>query len=141
MADILKCERHLRLPALCPQQVIVVALQFTVCEVIPAEKAARQHCSLEPACCYSRASVSVQQCGRLDKLLPISATFALERLMRFADSPFLELEELPESVNREVTLRILLLVNNAGRQCLFSGLTLEDFLLDRPRGNETINEA
>lgn len=61
--------------------------------------------------------------------------------MRFADSPFLELEELPESVNREVTLRILLLVNNAGRQCLFSGLTLEDFLLDRPRGNETINEA
>lgn len=61
--------------------------------------------------------------------------------MSFTEGLFLELEQLPQGIDGEMPFGILLLVDNARRQGLFGGLTLEDLLLDCPRGYETIDKA
>lgn len=61
--------------------------------------------------------------------------------MRLTDRAFLELEQLPERVDGEVPLCILLLVDDARGERLLAGLPLEDLFLDRARRDKTINEA
>ena len=88
-----------------------------------------------------RASVSVQQRRSFDELLPIFATLALECLVRLAERVLLELKQLPESVQREVSLNVLLLVHDRRRERLLVSLPLEDLLLNSTRGDETVDKT
>ena len=88
-----------------------------------------------------RASVSVQQRRSFDELLPIFATLALECLVRLAERVLLELKQLPESVQREVSLNVLFLVHDRRRERLLVSLPLEDLLLNRTGRDKTIHEA
>ena len=88
-----------------------------------------------------RASVSVQQRRSFDELLPIFATLALECLVRLAERVLLELKQLPESVQREVSLNVLFLVHDRRRERLLVSLPLEDLLLNSTRGDETVDET
>ena len=88
-----------------------------------------------------RASVSVQQRRSFDELLPILATLALECLVRLAERVLLELKQLPESVQREVSLNVLLLVHDRRRERLLVSLPLEDLLLNSTRGDETVDKT
>lgn len=88
-----------------------------------------------------RASVSVQQRRSFDELLPIFATLALECLVRLAERVLLELKQLSESVQREVSLNVLFLVHDRRRERLLVSLPLEDLLLNSTRGDETVDET
>ena len=52
--------------------------------------------------------------------------------MGFTKGVLVELEELSESVQGEMPLGVFFLVDDSGRQGLFVGLSLEDFLFDCP---------
>ena len=80
---------------------------------------------------HVRARVAVEQRRCFDELPAIFAPLALERLVRLAERLLVEEEELPQCVQREVPLGILLLVHNRGRECLLGRLPLKDLLLDR----------
>lgn len=61
--------------------------------------------------------------------------------MRLAERVLVEQEQLPERVEREMALRVLFLVYDAGRERLFVRLSLEDLLLDGTRGDEAVDET
>lgn len=60
-----------------------------------------------------RASVAIKQRRSLDELLPISASFALERVVRLTQGFLLVLEQLPQRFDGEVTFGIFLFIHNA----------------------------
>ena len=61
--------------------------------------------------------------------------------MGIAQRILVESKQLPQSVNREVSLGVLFLVNDTGGERLFVGLALEDLLFDRAGGDEPVDEA
>jgi len=65
-------------------------------------------------------------------LSPILASFAFKSVVGFTKGVLVELEELSESVQGEMPLGVFFLVDDSGRQGLFVGLSLEDFLFDCP---------
>ena len=62
---------------------------------------------------HSHAGITIQQCWRLDNLLPVPAPLAFECVVGLAERVFFEQEQLPEVVTRKMTLRILLLIHHA----------------------------
>jgi hypothetical protein len=58
-----------------------------------------------------------------------------------AQRVLVESKQLPESVNGEVSLSILLLVDDTGGERLLVGLALEDLLFDRAGGDEPVDKA
>jgi hypothetical protein len=96
MANKLKHKRNIRHAHLGPQQIVMIVLQLPIREMVP------------------RAPVPIQQRRRLDYLPPIFTPATLERLVRLAQGIFAELEELPKGVDREMSLRILFLVDDSG---------------------------
>ncbi len=61
--------------------------------------------------------------------------------MRLTKRVLVEEEQLPESIEREVTFRIFLLVHHSRRQSLLISLPLKDLLLDRTGGDEPVDET
>ena len=59
-------------------------------------------------------SITVQQRWGLDGLSPVLATLALESVVGLTERVLVELEELSESVKREVALCVFFLVDNGG---------------------------
>lgn len=51
--------------------------------------------------------------------------------MRVADGVFVEGEQLPQRVDREVSFCVLFLVHDSGGESLLACLSLEDLLFDR----------
>lgn len=90
---------------------------------------------------HVRARVSVQESRGLDELPPVSAPFALERLVRLTQRVLVEQEQLPERIEREVPLGVLFLVDDGGGERLLVRLPLEDLLLDRAGGDEAVYET
>lgn len=93
---------------------------------------------------YVRASITIQHGWGLDELLPVLAPLALEEVVRLqprrvsVESSIVargthlaggsvELEELSQVVTRVVSLDAFLLIDDARRQVLLVGLTLEDW--------------
>jgi len=58
------------------------------------------------------AEAAVQQLWRPDSLPPILASLAFKRIVRLAKGILVELEELSESVQREVSFCVFFLVDN-----------------------------
>ena len=103
MTDILEHSAHGLILRLLPQQQILYLTQRTILpiisEVIPT------------------ARITIQHRRRLDILFPIRLTpLTLKCIMRIARRTGLELEKLPERIEREVALHILRRVNDAGRE-------------------------
>jgi len=96
MTDKLENKRNLRQSNFCPQQIIVVVLQFRVCKMVPGTR------------------ISVQQRRGFDSLSPILASLAFKSIVGFAKRVLVELKELPESINREVPLGVFSLVDDGG---------------------------
>jgi uncharacterized membrane protein len=61
---------------------------------------------------YARAAVAVQQRLGLAHLATVCAAFALVSLVRLREGVLAEQEQLPKRVDREVALRVLLLVDD-----------------------------
>lgn len=79
----------------------------------------------------SRARVSVKKSRRLDHLLALAASFALEVVVGVALGVRVEEEELSKVVEGEVSFRrFCAVVDDAGGERLLVGLSLEDLLLD-----------
>ena len=74
----------------------MIVLQFSIREVVPS------------------TGVSVQQRGRFDGLFPVLASLAFESVVSFAKCVLIELKELSESIYREVSLGVFLLVDDGG---------------------------
>lgn len=90
---------------------------------------------------HLRACIAIQQSLRLHDLPPVLTPFALECLMSFAKGIFVEQEQLPEGIYREVPFRVFFLIYNSGRECLLVGLPLEDLLFNRPRRYESVHKT
>ena len=60
---------------------------------------------------HIRACIPIKQSRRFHDLFPILAPLAFESIVRLAHSLLIELEQLTKSVNREMPLSVLLLVN------------------------------
>ena len=143
VTDVLEHERHFRLAHFCPKEIVVVVLQFPIREMVPpvhSSELATPHGS-QSRNHHSRARVAVKQRGCFDELPAVPAPLALERLVRLAERVLLELKQLPEGVQREVSLNILLLVHDRRRERLLVSLPLEDLLLNSTRGDETVDKT
>jgi hypothetical protein len=130
MTDVLKYKRNLRKTYFGPQQVIMIILELSVCEVIPAlnKKSDGKSYHWEE---IVRASIPVQESRRFHNLLAIPASLALECVMRLAESSLVELEQLAKSTHREMPLRIFFFIHYSRRQGLLGSLTLEYLLFYR----------
>lgn len=140
MADILEDEGHLWQPDLGAQKVVVIVLELLVRKMIPPASNISAN-ELDGEGKGLRAGVAIQQRLRLHCLSPVLAPLALKRLMRLAERVLVEQEQLAQRVDREVALRVLFLVDDGGGQRLLVCLSLEDLLLDRPGGDETVYET
>ena len=78
---------------------------------------------------------------RLDKLPPILAPLTLKCIMCFAQRVLLELKQLSEHVDREVTFGIFGRIDDGRREGLLGRLALENLLFDGAVGYEAVNEA
>lgn len=96
MTDILENKRNLRQSHFCPQQIIVIVLQFRVSKVIPS------------------ASVPVQQRRRFDSLFSVLASLAFESVVGFTKGSLVKLEELSESIDGEVSFGVFFLIDDGG---------------------------
>jgi len=76
--------------------------------------------------------ITIQQCWGFNGLSSILAPLAFKSVVGFAKGVLVELKQLSQSVQREVSLGVFSFVNDSGRQGLFIGLPLEDFLFNRP---------
>ena len=101
MRDVLEDIRHLLVPQLRPQQVIVHLSQLLIREMVP------------------RACVTIEQRRRLDELPTAFTPLALVRIVRVAQRLAIELEQLPKIVLREMSGGIFCFVHNTGRKILF----------------------
>ena len=94
MTDKLENERNLRQSDFRSQQIIMIVLQLSIRKMIPS------------------TCITVQQRWRLDSLSPILASLAFKRIVGLAKGILVELEELSESVQREVPFCVFFLVDD-----------------------------
>lgn len=93
MRDVLEDIRDLGLTQLRPKEIVVHLAQFRVREMVPPGplcQLIRQKSSSDD----SRAGITVQQGGRFDKLLALSTSLALVRVVRVTQRFGVELEQL-----------------------------------------------
>ena len=114
------------LPAFLPEQQILNLIQppiLLVGHMIPCTRIAIKH----------RRS--------FDDLPPILASLAFESVMRIAVSIGLEVEQLLQPVQAEISFYVFDAVDDGRGERLFVRLALEDFLFDSPRDNEVVDET
>lgn len=140
MTNVLEDEGNLGVINLCAKKVVVVAFQLRVGKMIPTRDVSQlSWLVIGPR--HLRARVTIQQGATLNHLLPILASLAFKRVMRIANRVLIEREELSEGLEREMSLRILFLINHCGGQCLLGCLSLKDLLFNSSCGNETVDET
>ena len=115
--------------------------ELIVREVVPPISSYVRSCQTPATGDHVRACIAVQQRLRLEELLAVLATLALECLVRLAEGLIVVLEQLPEVVAREEPLDVFLLVYDSRRQRLLLRLPLENLLLDCARRDESVHET
>lgn len=116
VGDVLKDVRDLFVAEFCTKKVIVHLAQLGIGEMVPSKSESAQTLFTPGPIALkgdSRASISIEQSGGLDKLLAVSTSLALVCIVRVRKCFGVELEELAEVVLGEVTGGIFCLVHHA----------------------------
>lgn len=72
---------------------------------------------------------------------PVLATFTLECFMCLAQRFLVKVEQLPQCIQRKMSLSVLLLIYHGRRKSLLICLSLENLFLNRPRRYEPVHKT